>query len=247
MAAEGDSSEKANVIWQIALNARESAEVRRTATFLTGQVGDNRTRPSNLNTLLRDSDTQVVVFALENSTMHLDQRNYDLIRTKLINSSDIHVRVASVHAIGTAAFDDRQSVLTSVIASVLTSKVDEFSESSLLKRAAISHLDMRNPAIFEAVKNIALDDNEDAGVRAKAIGRFMPMEFPGEVGMLLELLKKLDADNAVALRAIVDVLLTAPTPERVEAIRSRADELSDAEVRKLLLRRIEIATQGGNL
>jgi hypothetical protein len=245
MASDGAASEKANIVWSMALDSREPVEVRRTASFLTGQVGDNQQRPADLFTLLTDSDSRVVQFALQNSAQHPDQRSYDLIRTNLLNSSDIHLQVAAVNAIGNAAYPDSQATLTSILANVRTSKDEALTEPSLLKRAAIAHLDMNNPAVFEAVQHIALDDNEDPGVRAKAIARFTPAEFPKKTDMLIELLRKLDADNTVSLRAVVDTLLTAPTPERIQLIRDKAQQLTDPQVSKLLLARIQIATGKG--
>lgn len=244
MTTDRNAADKANLVWQIALDSREPVEVRRTASFLMGQLGAGQKRPGDLYTLLADEDSQVVLFAIENSAQHLDQRNYDLIRTKLVHSSDIHLQVASVNAIGKAPFADSQATLASILANVPTSKAEAFSEASLVKRAAIVQLDMLNPEFFEAVKQIALDDNEDPGVRAKAIGRFTPTAFPKETDMLVGLLKKLDAGNTVSLRAVVDTLLTAPTAERIQMIRTRAQELTDPQVSKLLLARIRIATEG---
>ncbi|NOS71806.1 MAG: hypothetical protein HOP33_17990 [Verrucomicrobia bacterium] len=243
MANDGNLGDKANIVWRIALDSREPVEVRRTASFLTSQVDDGQQRPADLYAILSDADAQVVLFALENSTRHLDQRNYDLIRTNLINSRDIHLRVAAIKVIGSSVFADSQTALTSIMANAQTSKDSAFSEPSLLKRAAIPHLNMNNPEVFALVRRIALDDAEDPGVRAKAIGRFTPTEFPAETGMLLEMLGKLDANDTVPLRAVVDTLLTAPTPDRIQTIRAKADEMTDPQIRNLLRKRIEIATQ----
>jgi hypothetical protein len=244
--ADGGISEKAAIVWRIVLDSREPVEVRRTASFLTTRLGDDHKRPAELFALLSDSDSQVVVFALQGATPHLDQQNYDLIQTNLIHSLDVHVQVAAVNAIGNAPFTNRQAVLMRILTTIQTSNEEAFSELSLLKRAAIAHLDMQNPTTFEAVKRIALDENEDPGVRAKAILRFTPKEFPQEADMLVGLLKKPDSVNAVTLRAVVDTLLTAPTPDRVQMIHAALRNLADPEIKKLLFERIRIATEGEN-
>lgn len=244
MATDGHSAEKANIVWRIALDSHEQVEVRRTASFLTGQVEDNQKRPADLYTLLTDSDSQVVLFALENSPRHLDQRDYDLIHTNLMNLSDVHLQIAAINAIGNAHFPDAQATLANILGTVQTTKNDAFSEPSLLKRAAITYLDMRNPEILQAIKRIALDDNEDPGVRAKAIAKFTPSQFSGADNFLTELLNKFDVDNSLPLRATIDVLLTDPTPAHVQSIRQKLAQLSDPQLRDLLLKRVDVATGG---
>lgn len=244
MAADGPMAEKANAVWRVATDPRESVEVRRTASFLTGQVEDTENRSAALSALLNDADAKVAMFALDNSARHLDQATFDLIRTNLAHSHDIHLRLAAINAIGSASFPQSQSTLADILTNTKTSNEDQFSESSLVKRAAISHLDMHNTDVYQAVKKIAFDDNEDPGVRAKAIARFKPADSPKEDGILMDLLGKLDTDMSVPLRATIDALLTAPTPERIEAIRRRLAQLSDPQVRDLLLKKVELAAKG---
>ena len=246
MASDGSSAEKASIVWRIALNAREPVEVRRTATYLTSQVEDYQKRSADMFALLADTDSQIVISALANSTRHLDENGYNLIKNILIYSPDINLRVAAVSALGRSSFPDNQVTLREIVTSGQTTKEDAFSEASLPKRAAIPHLDMHNPETYDLVKTMALNENEDPGVRAKAISRFTPAEFPEATAMLLQLLQKLDADNTVPLRAVVDTLLTSATPERIQAIRTRAAELSDPQVRTLILKRTELATKGEN-
>jgi hypothetical protein len=243
--ADGPVQEKADLVWRIALSKDEKIEVRRTATYLTSQIGDTQKRPDALYALLNDSDSEVVISALANSTPHLDERSYNVIKNTLVNSTDVHVRVAAVSALGRAPYPDKQQALREIVLASQTSKEDAFSEASLPKRAAIAHLDIHDPETYELVKQIALNDNEDPGVRAKAIGRFTPAEFPGAIGMLVQLLQKLDAENTVALRAVVDALLTSPTPENLQLIRKKANEQTDLQVRDLILKRIEIEGAGG--
>ena len=244
MAADAPSPEKADLVWKVALDKNEQIGVRRTATFLTIKVEDIKKRPGDVFALLADPDSEIVISALANSTRHLDENSYNLIKSSLINSPDINLRVAAVSALGRANFPDSQVTLREIVSSGQTTKEDAFSEATLPKRAAIPHLDMRNPETYELVKQTALNENEDPGVRAKAISRFTPASFPEATEMLLQLLRSLDADNTVPLRAVVDTLLTSATPQRIQAIRTRADELSDPQVRTLILKRIELATKG---
>jgi hypothetical protein len=245
MAADALSAEKANIVWRTALDAREPVGVRRTASFLTGQVEDSQRRPADLYTLLTDPDSQIALFALQNATRHLDQRDYDLIRTNLVNSPDVHLQVAAITIIGNAPFPDAQATLANILGAVQTSQNEAFSEPSLLKRAAIAYLDMRDPGTFQAIKRIALDENEDPGVRAKAIARFTPSQFPGAESFLTELLNRFDADTSLPLRATIDVLLTDPTPAHVQAIRQRLARLSDPQLRDALLKRVDVVIKGG--
>jgi hypothetical protein len=104
---------------------------------------------------------------------------------------------------------------------------------------------MRDPETVQAVKRTALDENEDPGVRAKAIGRITPGQFPGADSFLTELLSKLDVNDSLPLRATIDVLLIYPTPAHVQSIRQRLAQLSDPQLRDLLLKRVDVVTKGG--
>jgi hypothetical protein len=190
--ADGGLPEKTDIVWRIARDSREPVEVRRTASFLTAQLGDGRTRPADLFALLSDSDSQVVVFALQGATRNLDQENYDFIRTNLIHSTDVHVQVAAVHALGNASSTDKQSVLLCLLNDIPTSRNDAISEPSLVKRSALAYLDIHDSAVLQAVKTIALNDGEDPRVRAKAIERLTPAVFPELSQFLIELLGTLD-------------------------------------------------------
>lgn len=245
--ADGASSEKADIVWRIALDLHEPAEVRRTASFLTAQLGYDRKRAADLSALLSDPDSQVVVFALEAARQNLDQQNYDLIRTNLIHSTDVHVQVAAVQALGNSTFGDKQSVLVGILNDTATSKNDAFSEPSLVKRAALAYLDIHDPEALQVVKQIALNAQEDPGVRAKAIGRLTPAASPELSNFLSELFSKLDSENSLGMRAIVDVLLADSRPENIEAVRQKVNQVSDPEIRDALLKRVENAAKGENL
>jgi len=97
--------------------------------------------------------------------------------------------------------------------------------------------------VLQTVEHIALDESEDPGVRAKAIGRLTPTGFPGADAFLLELLNQVDANSSLPLRATIDALLIDPTLAHVQAIRQKLAQLPDAQLRDLLIKRVDAVTK----
>lgn len=119
-----------------------------------------------------------------------------------------------------------------------------FSDSSLLKRKAISHLESNDAQSYDVIKHIALDVAEDPSVRASAIGRLSANTFPQATNILLTLLQTLNADDAVMIAAIEDNLLTTPTPSIVQALRIKAEGLPDPQLRTFMINKLENTTKG---
>jgi hypothetical protein len=246
MSADGPIETKAVLVWGIATNQSESPFVRRTAAYLTGQLDSNVKRCDAFRRLLTDADEQVVVFALTGTkqNINMDQANYDLIKTELIKSDDINLRVAAVNAVGMAPFGDSQSVLLSIVTNTQTTGIETFSEPTVAKRSAIMLLDVNNASNCRLLQAIALDDAEDPGVRAKAITRVASSTSPEVATLLHTLLNAIEPENLVPLRAVVDALMADPSPEDVAMIRARIAEVADPQIRSVLLYRVELAMKG---
>jgi len=246
MSADASDESKANVAWGIATNLNEEVSVRRTATYLTGQVDSATKRPEAFRLLLTDPDEQVVVFALTstNRNVNLDEANYDLIKTALINSSNVNLQVAAVNAVGTAPFADSQNVLFGIVTNASMAGVEPFSEPTLAKRSAIMLLDVNNDQTRQLLQTIALDDAEEPGVRSKAITRMATSRTPEVTQIIRELLNQLEPDNLVPLRAVVDGLLQEPSSANLSLVKDRISSITDPQVRRVLLHRVEMATKG---
>jgi hypothetical protein len=244
--AEGPISQKADLVWGIATDQDEPTETRRLATRLTSQFVDGTSRSDELVSLLNDPDRAMVVLALKTAPLQMDDRNYKFIKTSLLTSTDVNVRIAAVDAIGSSTMADKQSELLSIILEQHTSKDSIFSDASLLKRRAISHLEINDPQSHDLIKQIVLDAGEDPTVRSKAISRFTPDEFPEAIKTLLDLLQTMTSAEGVLLLAIEDNLLTRPSPSILEAIRTKAEGLSDPQLRNFIIKRLENTTKGTN-
>jgi hypothetical protein len=244
--AEGPISQKADLVWGIATDQDEPIESRRLATRLTSQFVDGKSRSDELVSLLNDPDRGMVVLALKTAPLEMDDRNYKFIKTSLLTSTDVNVRIAAVDAIGSSTMADKQSELLSIILEQHTSQDSIFSDASLLKRRAISHLEINDPQSHDLIKQIVLDAGEDPTVRSKAISRFTPVEFPEAIKTLLDLLQTANSAEGVLLLAIEDNLLTRPSPSILEAIRTKAEGLSDPQRRNFIIKRLENTTKGTN-
>jgi hypothetical protein len=244
--AEGPISEKADIVWGIATKRGELIETRRLATCLSRQFADGKSRPDEFLSLLNDSDSGIVILTLKMASFQMDNRSYNFTKTSLLASKDINVRIAAVDAIGSSTIADKQSDLLSIISEQSTSKATMFSDSSLLKRKAISHLEVSDTQNRDHIKHIVLDANEDPSVRAEAIGKFTPKDFPDSATVLLSLFQILNSDDAVLLAAIEDNLLTIPSPSILQAIRTKAEGLSDPQLGNFMIKRLEKITNGAN-
>jgi hypothetical protein len=244
--ADGPISQKADLVWGIATDKDEPIESRRLATHLTMQFADGRSRPGAFLSLLNDSDSDIVILALKTASFQMDDRSYNIVKTSLLASTDINVRIAAVDAIGSSIIADKQAELLSIIDQQPTSKATIFSDASLLKRKAIAYLDLNNPQTYALDQHIALDTTEDPSVRAAAISRLTPKTFPLSTDLLLGLLQNANSDDAVLLAATEDSLLTTPTPNVLQAIRTKADELSDPQLRNFMIKRLEKIANGAN-
>lgn len=242
-AAAGPPSEKADIVWRTSLNREEAVETRRLATRLIPRFADDTKRSDELFSLLKDPDTTLVALALKISPFELDDRCYNLIRASLLASTDINLRIAAVDAIGCAPNADKQTDLLSIVGRQQTSKTTMFTDASLVKRRAVDHLDINDPQSQVLIKHIVLDEAEDPSVRANAISRLTATDYPDATNILLNLLRNLDANNAVMIAAIEDNLLTTPSPTIVRAIQSKAEDLSDPQLRVFMLKRLQTITK----
>ena len=240
--ADGPISQKTDFVWGIATDKGEPIETRRLATHLTLQFTDGKSRPDEFQSLLNDSDSDIVILALKMAPVQMDDRSYNFTKTSLLTSADINVRIAAVDAIGSSTIADKQSELFSIINDRPTSKTTMFSDLSLLKRKAISHIAINDPQSHDLIEHIALDTTEDPSVRADAIAKFTPRDFPTSTAILLNLFQTLNSDDAVLLASIEDNLLTTPTPNILQAIRTKAEGLSDPQLRNFMIKRLEKTT-----
>jgi HEAT repeat protein len=174
----------------------------------------------------------------------MDDQSYSFTKTSLLASPDINVRIAAVDAVGNSTIADKESELLSIINAQPTSKATMFSDSSLLKRKAISHLEASDPQNRDLIEHVALDATEDPSVRAEAISKFTQKDFPESTTDLLNLFQTLNSDDAVLLASIEDNLLIAPTPSILQTIRTKAEGLSDPQLRNFMVKRLEKITNG---
>jgi len=245
IAADGSVSEKADLVWGIATDGGEPIETRRLATSLTSQLVDGKSRTDKLMSLLKDPDRDIVMLALQSASFQMDDRSSNLIKSTLLTSTDINVRIAAVDAIGKSTIADNQTQLLSIISEQQTSRANMFSDASLLKRRAIAYLGLKDSQTYDLVEHIALDSTEDPSVRAAAITKLSPKEFPGSANDLLGLLQAANSQDAVLLAATEDSLLTTPTPSILRAIQTKAEGLSDPQLRNFMIQRLKQVTNGG--
>ena len=214
------------------------------ATRLTLEFADGQSRPDALLALLSDSDRGIVVLAAKTAPAQMDDRSYSLITNTLLHSPDVNVQIAAVDAIGNSLKADRGASLLSVIHNHHTSKDTMFSQASLVKRRAVSRLELSDAQCQALIKQIALDGEEDPTVRADAIRKLTPAAFPEAADALLRLLSTLKDQDAVMLAAIEDNLLAAPNPAIIQALRAKAEALSDPQLRRFMINRLEKSTKG---
>lgn len=243
--ADGTTFEKADIVWRIAVNHDEPIELRRTAVQLSTKFIDGRVRSDDVISLLTDSDVDLLILALKVAPDHVDNRIYRFVKSTLLASSNINIRIAAVDAIGRSAIVERQSTLLEIIDSQVTSKETIFSDASLMKRKAIANLEMGDQRSRDLIQEIVQDATEDPTVRAKAISKFTEGNFPGSTDVLLDLLEHAQPDEGVLLTAIQENLLRRPTNRVTEAIRSKAERLSDQQLSKFLISRLEKAINQG--
>jgi hypothetical protein len=244
MVADGTTTEKADIVWQVATDQNEPIETRRMATSLIPQLADGKNRSDDLLSLLNDSDRDMVMLALIVASSQMDERTYNFIKTSLLSSKDINIQIAAVDAIGHSAIAGNQTDLLSIIGQQQTSSTTIFSNASLLKRRAISYLDLSSQQAYNLTENIALNPNEDPSVRAAAITKLAPSEFPQSTNMLLGLLQTADSNDAILLVVTEDSLLTTPTPNIIQAIQTKAAELPDPQLRNLMIQKLNKITNG---
>jgi len=164
-----DLDDKQGIAWSIALDQNENTSVRRTAAFVLQELPEALPQSQLFLRLLADPDDQVKVFALQSAGNHMNDAVYTAVQNLVSKSSDIHVRLAALGAIGQTLEASKNSYLTDLIEQQQTSAADKFSEASLIKRAAIDALDVSSPDVYASARSVALDTEEDPGVRRRAI------------------------------------------------------------------------------
>ena len=240
MNCDGPVRETADWVWKVAANEQEWPGVRRTAAFLTSQVADSPAHPVELWSLLNDADVEVVVAALAVAPRHMNRQAFDYISSELTESDNINIQVAAIHSLGSTPYpEEAQARLKDLIGETETSRNDPLSETSLAKRNAVLNLDLADPEAVALVLNLALNPQEEPGVRAKAISRFALKERP-EAALWMGNLLEQEVNNPLVFRAVVDALLTDPTPLVLASIWEQVGKMEDPQMRNLILKRIDM-------
>jgi hypothetical protein len=229
-----DLIEKPDIVWSIALDPQEATSVRRTAAFVLGEVSATLARPDQLLLLLSDPDDQTKVFALKSAARHRDADVYRAVQNLASTSPDIHVRLAAIEAIGESPFADKNDYLTKTIGQEQTSVATTFSEGSLIKRAAIASIDASDSETYAAIEQIALDANEDPGVRRRALLKCAQSPRADTAAMLMNLLKSAQPDDALVIKACVQGLQILNDPVGLQAIHSKLATTEDPQIRGMI-------------
>jgi len=238
-----DVPQKTDILWSVALNRQESQHVRRTAVFLISTLPDPSTHTDQLLELLNDPDGQVSVYALQCAGAHQDDRVYDRIKEIESTTRDVHVRVAAIKAIGASEAPSSDTHLHQIIDACETSRADKFSKESLVKRAAVSALDVAAPSAYERLQKLALDLDEEPGVRRRAILKCAESDNPHLCSWLLDLLASTSAADAIVLKGCVEGINLIGELEDTHAAMRLIDALDDAALRTVLARSLVTSQQ----
>jgi|LSQX01.3.fsa_nt_gb hypothetical protein len=231
---QADLDDKQGIAWSIALDQGESISVRRTAAFVLKELPVVRLQPNQLIRLLADPDDQVKVFALQSAVAHMNGDIYSAVQNLTSTSSDIHVRLAALCAIGQTPDAGKNAYLIDLIGQQQTSAADEFSEISLVKRAAIGALDASSSDAYATAWSVALDTNEDPGVRRHAILKCAQTPRSDTLEMLTNLLRDAKSEDALIIKACVEGLQLIGEPTGITAIHDKLAQTQDQEIRALI-------------
>jgi len=222
------------LIWEIALDGEADADVRQTAAFFLSSTEATVRHPEGFAKLLSDSDDQGKVFALQLAGAHMDEAGYELVKETYADCPDIHVRVAALNAIGGSSFAGSQELLLEVIAATPTSAATSFSQDSLLKRAALAHLDLSRPGNDALIRGIAADPGEDPGIRRRAMLTYAATGSGEANAFLLGLLRGTPQTEPVLIKGAVEALLAIGRRDGREAIQAKRAEIADPHVKTMI-------------
>lgn len=225
---------KDQLIWDIALDGEAAGDVRQTAAFFLTSTEATVRNPEGFAKLLSASDDQAKVFALQLAGTHMDEAGYELVKETYADCPDIHVRVAALNAIGASPFAGSQELLLEVIATTPTSAAESFSQDSLLKRAALAHLDMSRPENHGLARGIAANPDEDPGIRRRAMLTYAATGSDEAHAFLLGLLRETPQTEAVLIKGAVEALLAIGRRDGREAIQAKRAGIADPHVRTMI-------------
>jgi hypothetical protein len=225
---------KDKLIWDIALDGEAADDVRKTATFFLSSAESTAPNPEGFAKLLSASDDQAKVFALQLAGNHMDEAGYELVKETYADCPDIHVRVAALNAIGASSFAGSQELLLDVIAATQTSAAESFSQDSLLKRAALAHLDMSRPENHDLARGIAANPDEDPGIRRRAMLTYAATGSDEANAFLVGLLRTTPQAEAVLIKGAVEALLAIGRRDGREAVQAKLSEITDPHIRTMI-------------
>ena len=234
-----DVSGKDKIIWGIALNNEEHMGVRRTAAYLFREIKSTEPRPQELLDLLAIDDSQLKVFVLQSAAKHMDEKGYALVQQLAMVQDDIHVQVAAASAIGQSEFADKGEVLKTIIETSPSSKTEKFSESSIVKRTAIAGMDVADPDTYEMIKSLANDENEDPGVRRRALLKCAEAGTDDAFALVSGLLQSTPEEEAVVIKGCVQGLLGIGGEEAEKAIQNKMETIKDLQIKTMIQHLLE--------
>ncbi len=229
-----DVSGKDEIVWGVASNEEENISVRRTAAYLFREVVSAKPRPQEFIDLLANEDDQFKVFVLQSAPFHMDEKGYVLVQQLATTHDDVHVQVAAASAIGRSEFADKGKVLKTIIEASPSSKAEKFSESSTVKRTAIAGMDATDTETYEMIKSIAIDENEDPGVRRRALLKCSEAGTEDAVALLSGLLQSTPEEDAVVIKGCVQGLLRIGGEEAEKFVQNKIETIRDPQIKAMV-------------
>lgn len=224
----------ADIVWRTALDPDESIDVRRVAAYLLRRLQTDTSRPDLFLELLRTPDTDLRMAILKVAPTHMDKRGLAEAKRLVAENTDTALRVTALHAVGESRFDGTQGFLLQQVTNRHTSAETPFSESSILKRTALWHLDAGVPKNAALARRMALDQREDPGVRRKAILKVAESGADDAGAFVVALMEDLEDREAVLLKGCLEALLCIDQARWQEAAENRVAAVADLQVRRML-------------
>ncbi|NWH06866.1 HEAT repeat domain-containing protein [Desulfobacter latus] len=225
---------KHEVVWQIVNNRNEDPLVRRTAAFVLGKLPDVPPNPKEFLFLLSDPDDQVKIFALQNAAFHANDDVYKTVKDLAASYHDVNVRMAAVNAMGNISNPNQKNDLINLIEQQATFASSNFSESSLIKRTAVSSLDASDKEIVAFLRQTAIDDEENEGVRRRALLKLSESGEPGITAFMISLLQEVSPAESILLKGCVEALLILNDPAGIQSIQTKLENTEDLDIRNLI-------------
>ena len=232
--AETRCAEAEERVWAAAVDEREDLGVRRRAAALLTHLETTTPRPHRLLKLITSDDPDIRVFGLLAAPDHMNEEGYRVVKRRVLNATDINESIAATVAVGKSLFPDKGTVLLHILKSMPAESKESYTDSAILKRTVVSHLDAGSTDGYYAARKIAADPSEAAGVRGRAILKCAEGPPEDALPFIRELVTEFGDEDVFLLQSAIQALARLAGAAAQPVIRSRLAKIDNGEIRKHL-------------